>query len=558
MMKKILVKALVAALSITLLGGCGSTAPANTPGASSSTTPTASAGTGEPSGGNVSGGYEMPLTTEPVTLKVWGPSSPDNDYTSNVTTTEYEKLSGVHIEWDLYSNTTGDEAFNLMVASGDYPDIIAGSHSTDKISMLVEGGIIIPLTHYIDTIGVNYQKALAEQPQYRDMLTAPDGNIYTFMYTDTGVHKDSEYKMWVYADWLEKLNMKAPTTPEEFKQMLIAFKEQDPNQNGQKDELGLVGFYNGRQSDPIRYLMNAFQLYRENYYYITDDGKLEFIANTDGWREGLRYLNDLFESGLLLEETYVQDESQFKALLNKPAGETIIGAFPFWYQGAIIDSKVLNWTDYEALAPLKGPTGLQQSAARKGGNFNLNTAITANCKNPEIAFKWLDWMISDEGNIFGMHGVEGITYDMSDSPSYSGNTPSFKLRKLEKAFNLYLWNSGFFPRYDRADVRYGTTADDSLRNSDNTYVLLTAAKTYEPYYVWHNIPDVVWCSDTDLITKKADYQTLFNDFIAATDTAFVIGTKDIDNDAEWENYKASLESMGLADYLKVLETFYLK
>ena len=52
-------------------------------------------------------------------------------------------------------------------------------------------------------------------------VTANDGNIYTFFYNDTGVHKASEYKMWYRKDWLENLGWsKAPSTPEEFKQPL--------------------------------------------------------------------------------------------------------------------------------------------------------------------------------------------------------------------------------------------------------------------------------------------------------------------------------------------------
>ena len=551
--KRVFVLLLAGIMAAGMFTGCGSDQQADNSAGSGGTAPAAESSSTSPA--PESG---MPLVKEPVTLKIWGGETPDNDYETNVTTTEYEKMTGVHIEWKLYSNVNSNEAYNLMLASQDYPDIIAGTLSPEQVTMAVEGGIIIPLDEYIEKYGANYKKVLEEQPQYKDMLTAPDGKIYTFMYTDTGVHKDSEYKMWVYTDWLNKLNMKAPATPQEFKEMLIAFRDRDPNGNQKKDELGLMGFYNGRQSDPIKYLMNPFQLYRDNYYYIFDDKKIEFIANTEGWREGIRYLNDLYKSGLLMKETYVQDETQFKALLNKPKGETIIGAFPFWYQGAIIDSKILDWTDYEAIAPLKGPTGLQQTAARIGGNFNLNSAITASCKEPEVAFKWLDWMLSEEGSIFGMYGAEGITYEMSDQPDYNGKAPSIKTLELEKNIQLYIWNSGFFPRYDRQEIRYGTTKDDSLKNIDNTYVLLSAAKIYEPYYVNHHIPDVIWVSDTGLITQRNDDQTLFNDYIAASYTDFILGNKDINNDAEWNKYLADLDKMGLKDYLSTLEKIYLK
>lgn len=498
----------------------------------------------------------FPIVNEPVTLTIWGGETGQGDYNTLISTTEYEKMTGVHIEWDQYSSSMdGNEAFNLLIASGDLPDIMGSGYSTEQVSMCIEGQIIIPLDDLIEKYGENFKQVLEEQPQYVDMLTAPDGNIYNFMYTDVGVHKDSEYKMWVYTDWLEKLNMDAPTTPEEFKEMLIAFKEQDPNGNGEQDELGLMGFYNGRQSDPICYLMNPFELYNTNYYYITDDGELKFVANTDGWRDGLRYLNDLYESGLIEEETYVQDKTQFQALLNKPAGETVVGVFPFWYQGDAIDSSVLDWTDYQAIAPLKGPTGLQQTAARKGGSFALNCMITTACENPEVAFRWLDYFLSEEGNIFTQFGVEGETYEWVDQPAFNGADRSIKATQ-DNVSGTLLWNSGYVPRYDSVDVRYATTDDETLRNKDNTYVLYSAAKIYEPYYVWHNIPDIVWNNDADISNAKADYQVSFNEYIAATDTAFVLGNMDIDNDADWQNYLDTLNGMGLEQYIETLEAFY--
>lgn len=75
------------------------------------------------------------------------------------------------------------------------------------------------------------------------MVTANDGNIYTFFYNDTGVHKASEYKMWYRKDWLENLGWsKAPSTPEEFKQYLIDIRDKDANGNGDTtDEIPLMG-----------------------------------------------------------------------------------------------------------------------------------------------------------------------------------------------------------------------------------------------------------------------------------------------------------------------------
>jgi hypothetical protein len=147
----------------------------------------------------------MPIVNEPLTLKVWAVETVGRDFWTLPMTTNFEKMTGIHIDWHIIGAAeNGTTAFNLSIAGGDLPDIYMRSFSTSDIADCIEGSILLPLNDLIETQGIYYKQALAEQPQYVDMLTAPDGNIYTFMYTDTGVHKDSEYKMWVKTSWLEK------------------------------------------------------------------------------------------------------------------------------------------------------------------------------------------------------------------------------------------------------------------------------------------------------------------------------------------------------------------
>lgn len=223
------------------------------------------------------------------------------------------------------------------------------------------------------------------------------------------------------------------------------------------------------------------------------------------------------------------------------------------YFGESIDTTTLDWTDYEPLAPLEGPTGLRQSAARFGGNFNLVGMISTQCEHSEIAFKLLDFMIGEEGTYFGHYGVEGISYEWVDSPSFYGSDKSIVRLMTDKET---LWNSGSFPRADREEVRYATTMDPEQVLVDNTYILVHAAQTYEPYYVNHNIPDIVWCADEDVTLAVSEYATLINEYIKTMDTQFVMGTLDINDDAQWQAYLDELDAMGLQDYIAQMEVYY--
>ncbi len=92
--------------------------------------------------------------------------------------------------------------------------------------------------------------------------------------------------------------------------------------------------------------------------------------------------------------------------------------------------------------------------------------------------------------------------------------------------------------------------------TDNTYILVHAAQVYEPYYVNHHTPDVIWCDDEDVTLAVSDYATMINDYIKTSDTEFIMGTKDINDDAQWQAYLDELDAMGLQDYIEQLTIYY--
>lgn len=487
---------------------------------------------------------------EPVELSIWLLQTEGFEYEDNDMTRALEEKFNVDIKFEFTSPSESTKtAYNLMLASREYPDILLGRQlNAAQVTAGVEAGALLPLNEYI-VEGTNFKRALDENESWEKNLTTMDGNIYTFMYTDVGVHKMSEYKMWYRADWLETLGWdNPPSTPEEFKEYLIAIRDNDVNGNGDAtDEIPLMGYYGGRKTDPICFLMNPFELYTDKYYYITEDNEIHFSATTDGWREGLAYIADLYAEGLIAEETYVQDQATFKALLNKTGENALVGTFPCWYNGQEIDTSVMSWFTYEALAPLAGE--YQQSAANTE-SFAMLGAISTTCEHPDIAFAILDYMIGDDFRT----GVEGEDYEWVDQESWIGTKPSLK-ELDDDGIKNDSWNAGQWPVWDSMEKRYGKTKDESLFETDNTWVLLKAAEKYEPYYVKHNIPSVIWAEE-DVMTAESEYSTLINEYILTANTEFVMGRKDINNDADWKEYLDTLDSMGLQEYIELLYTYY--
>lgn len=196
--------------------------------------------------------------------------------------------------------------------------------------------------------------------------------------------------------WLEKLNLKEPTTTEEFYNVLKAFKTQDPNGNNKEDEIPLVGSTDGWYTTVHDFLLNSFIFADpQNSYLFMKDGKVTASFVQPEWKETLAYMQRLVKEGLLPIESYTQKKDQVKQLaLNEQVGATTAA-----YQGEFGDTSDFTgkWTKFAALVPLKGPAGVQYGWWNPF--FSVPIAyITDKCKYPEVAFRLFDSTLIDDGS----------------------------------------------------------------------------------------------------------------------------------------------------------------
>ena len=70
-------------------------------------------------------------------------------------------------------------------------------------------------------------------------------------------------KFWINQTWLDNLGLKAPATLDELYDVLVAFRDQDADGNGDpSDEIPLAGDYaDGWYTNPEMLVMNAFTYY---------------------------------------------------------------------------------------------------------------------------------------------------------------------------------------------------------------------------------------------------------------------------------------------------------
>lgn len=511
---------------------------------------------------------ELPLTEEKVTLTAFVPSTGFiADLKTNAFALWLEEQTNVHIEWIESSKVEARNKLSILLASGDYPDIIFGTNGSglanEDIYRYGQQGVFIPLNSLIETKGFWIKDLFKAEPGMLDVITSVDGNIYGLpaVFTDD-YHMTMRQKFWINREWLDRLGLSLPRTTAEFRAVMRAFKLRDANGNGDpSDEIPMTG---GKRNleDLALYLMSAFvpsggqddsgDAYLNNYEFIIDD-KVFFSANTEAYRQGLLYIRSLYEDGLFDVSALTQDKSQIKPLVEGKWNR--IGGAASHHPGNF--STLSNDPDapihqYEALPPLTGPEGFSSTvwfidAVVKPGEF----VITDKCKYPELAFRWADQFYRLESMMHDK-GVEGVHWALVEPwenlTALNGKPASYKYLKPLSA-------------EDNAQINMGPGWTRDLKNEFATSpgfsyeeFLYNATKLYEPYKVRRYPYATVSIGDSDF-AEFNDLRRILHTYIAESTDRFIIGDLDINRD--WDAYKDQLEKIGLSQYLAILRK-YLK
>lgn len=495
-----------------------------------------------------------PLSTDGAELDVWVVQhSYIEDYNTNETTAWYEDKTGVHINWTQVPDSEAATKFTLSTTGTDYPDIYSYVLSTDQIIQCAEAGIFIPLEDLIKEHAPNIQAVLDEREDIRTAITAPDGHIYTLFKTDPATYLLVQDKLFVMCDWLEAYctatGKAAPVTLQEFEDMLIYWRDNDMNGNGDtSDEVAIMGSAGGQNI--ISYLLSAFQLAPKDGLLADAEGNVSFAYTTDECREGLKWINHLYEEKLIAEETFIQDGSQLTSVVSKddPA-QRIVGAFGGFWQGvAASPASMTNAYDvYEALAPLDGPAGRQASTT---GFLTLQHmgAITSSCEDPVLAIKWLDYWFTNDGMVMIDYGFEDVNWEWNDVPAINGNTPSRTFLTSRSILQNTTWQVNSVPYYRTQDSLFGRTP------TDHVPYLYEGAKVYESYETITGFPQFAWCTDLDMLAENSELKLVIDDYVKTALVQFITGAVDIEDDAAWDSYLDDLNSMGLEQYIANVQT----
>lgn len=498
------------------------------------------------------------------------------DYDDNYLTHYLEDKLGIEIEFVLLPTAADEVAtkVSLMTASGDeLPDVLMVDNalSTESILQYGSNGIFLPLNEYMadENLMPNYNSIPEEDKVIMEasQLMA-DGNMYSFSKYEPSTWNMTPNRLFINRTWLDTLGLSMPTTTDELKEVLIAFRDQDPNGNGIQDEIGVYGMQaGGYGQDVTASLMNSFVFWNggttNGGLSLNEDGS-QVIApfTTEEWKTGLAYMNDLYEEGLLSPAIFTDDDTQFKATLNNDTN--IVGFVSMGSLGNYPDAATnSNYLDMELMEPLTGPEGICYTPYTDSAPYQV-MFIFSDSDKIDTAIRLADEFFDPYTSIVVRDGEEGV--DWTDDPEVLANMTNSYVEaglydEVQMAVYGDIWSSNNAQTWHDVNPRYSdlkknnTTAECTKEEYDPDNPTQITAKSMAYYYEKH--PEHVLAPLHYTLEEASEIQdALVNipSYVKQSMAEFITGAKDLERD--WDSYLSELDNMGLEQLLSRAQSAY--
>lgn len=540
MKKKAIALLLAVSMMAASLAGCGggsstaNDADVSAQGTNSQSQPGASA---DASGNFNKEGY--PIVNEGITLKVML-AIRDSDTMiapeQMPAVQRLDELTGIKTEWEVIKSADWSTKLNLMFASGEYPDVIIAPNGTvDDEEYGVSQQLLIPLDSLIEQYMPIYNERVnAEDDDPTVSLVASDGQTYSVGYL-VGQNINTNQHYFINQEWLDALNLQTPTDVESLTEVLRRFKTDDPNGNGQADEVPLemgldTGFYG------IRYILPLFGIPcdPEKWIYIDDDKKVQFVAAQDGFRACMEWLSMCYKEGLVDAELMSQDLNTIETKLK--AGN--IGFFAAWRLKAMgFDDGVAK--DCVFWLPDSSASCYRYLEVARPAAF-----VTATNQNVEATMRWLDATLETETQFSMYYGEQDATDGTGWKYSENGKIDSINDGMVEIrnypdcnmmffAPGKYLSDIFNMPEQRLEKTEYSLKSDESgiIQKYSNDYLDMAPLTSEQ-------------------LQSSTLTETDINNAVVENIANFVVNGV---TDDSWNSFVSMFDGMGVADYVQMYQ-----
>jgi putative aldouronate transport system substrate-binding protein len=370
----------------------------------------------------------LPIVEDKLTLTYWVPLSGNvgatlTTYADMTCYKEMEKLTNIHLEFQHPPTGQEAEQFNLMVASGKFPDVIENGGwlgAPGGPAKYLRDGVILRLNELIEEHAPNLSKVLADHPEWRRMILTDEGDIYAFPFLRSDPYLLTFQGPIMRGDWLEKVGAEVPTTIDEWHQVLTLFKEQNPG--GAENTYPFTPMLYNAPLQSFKGSHAFIGAWNIAYNFYQEGGVVKFGMVQPEFKEFLTVMAQWYEEGLIDPDFPTTDGK----LLDAKVTGNQLGAFVQNTGGGIGKYMGLMATKDPTfqLVPAPYPTlraGETPAFGQRDFNYTgTGAAISTANQHVEETVRLLDWAYSEEGyNLFNF-GLEGLTYNwVNGYPQYT-------------------------------------------------------------------------------------------------------------------------------------------
>lgn len=489
----------------------------------------------------------FPIVDEPITLTLMGSKAGhQGDWNELKLFTTLEELTNIRLDITAIPDDGYNERKNLTFASGQLPDLFFGGRLTpsDEVTYGAQG-FLIPLEDLIAEYAPNIEQVLQDDPAIRSSITTPDGHIYALPKVTAGFGVFP--KVWVNQPWLDELGLDMPTTTDELYQVLKAFKEQDPNGNGEADEVPLTGtsLENWPLGDIRPGMLAAFGFsvsYGKSLFDVEDD-TVRFVPGEENFRAYLEYMHRLYSEGLLDPDSFTQNRQQITAKGQADRLGVFNHAGPFLVVG------VERNNDFPHLTPLTSEVSEEPIWPRNSNIIRGTFAITRANEHPEASIRWVDYFYSEDGALLQVQGVEGEDWERGEQGGIERIVPDGMNPEEYRGGQVTPDSGTHLPQF-REHVFNIAQVGIEVTNPRNAFIGQQTAEKLEPV-ARPTFPLLYFTED-----EQSELNFLLADIESYTQQAearFITGQQSLE---EWDSHLNTVERIGVERVLEIYQAAY--
>lgn len=493
---------------------------------------------------------EFPLTTGGESLHIMvNNSSLQPDMGQVKMWQAYAEMTGVNIEWENIPAGTATEKLNMAFASGELPDVFLkfGVSAANQIKFGSEEGYLVNLNQdgLLETYAPNFYAYMKAHPSVEAALTMPDGAIYSLPQIIESVPNKVAAKMFVNKNWLDKLGLEMPKTTEDLYNILVAFKNGDPNGNGEADEIpfgapnfnyiyySLIGAFGGGTRGVHDTVVDADP----------ETGYPRILGASEAWKNMLTFCNRLYAEELLDNAIFTMKDAQYTA----NAAEDRYGVIVYTNFSNIPEAIAENFVGLEEA--LEGPNGDKFWFPIRSDLHSIgNWVITSACENVPLALRFIDYFYTEEGVKFFNYGTEGECHVVKEDGSLAFVDAVYESVasgiSFDAAVSPYVTCGGNNPVIVMEAYFYG---------GETKPVPAAAAHAMEAYF-----PQEIWPIFTYTAEESEEASVIRTDisnYVNTMRAAFVTGEEPLEN---WEAYVSQINNMGAERLCEIVNQAYVR